>query len=70
MATTGGHRVRRCSMCGVSWPSEEQFKTCFDCGGETDFAMTSSPPDLSLEEATSRQRHFEFERYLEKHDRD
>lgn len=26
--------VRRCSMCGISWPVG--FDKCYECGGKTD----------------------------------
>jgi hypothetical protein len=53
---------RRCSICGITWP--RQFKKCYECGGATDIGKVT--PTLTVEEATSKQRHFEFEEYLEK----
>ena len=62
-----GAACRRCSVCAISWPVE--FDKCYDCGGETDLCRTSDGPTITAQEATSKQRHFEFEAWLEKNGR-
>jgi hypothetical protein len=57
-----GEKARRCTMCGISWP--EPFKRCYQCGGATD--LFKGKPTITVEEAESIKKHYEFEQYLEK----
>ncbi|HEX5369109.1 MAG TPA: hypothetical protein VFY10_06805 [Dehalococcoidia bacterium] len=54
-------RARRCSICGISWPAE--FDKCYECGGATD--LFKGEPTITVEEAESKKRHYEFDKYLE-----
>lgn len=58
---SSSERGRRCTVCGITWPAS--FKRCYECGGPTDLGKIA--PTLTEEEATSKQRHWEFEQYLE-----
>lgn len=57
--------ARRCTMCGISWPP--QFGKCYQCGEPTD--LFRGKPTLSVEEAYSIKKNYEFEQYLEKEGR-
>jgi hypothetical protein len=58
---------RRCSMCGITWPTE--FEKCYQCGGETSLSRSTDGPSITFDEARSMKNHYEFERYLEKEGR-
>jgi hypothetical protein len=55
-------------MCGISWPP--QFTRCYECGDVLEMSRASSGPTLTVEEAESRKKHWEFERYLEREGRE
>ena len=60
---------RRCSICGISWPLDDEFKRCYgeNCGRKTD-PVSNVNPDMSMLEALSMKRHYKFERHYEKHE--
>lgn len=57
----------RCSTCGVNWPRTADFCKCPE--HETDTSVITGTP-LPLDEALSLKKHFEFERFFEKWDRE
>jgi len=60
-----GKTAKRCTVCGISWPSK--YARCYQCGGPIDFHRGA--PSITEEEAKSMKNHYEFEKYLEKEGR-
>lgn len=62
----GRPSARRCSMCGLSFPNDEEetWKECARCGEPTD-VIVGGGPNITDEEATKVLRAREFEEYLE-----
>jgi hypothetical protein len=65
MSDASTPNARRCTICALSFPPEEAWKTCAQCGEATD-PIGNAAPNITTEEATSMLRHREFEEYLEK----
>lgn len=65
MSDASTPNARRCTMCALSFPPEEEWKTCAQCGEPTD-PIGNAKPNVTEEEATSILRHREFDEYLEK----
>lgn len=51
----------RCGICGVSWPDDRAFDPCPECEQPTQRMSMMEP--LSLDEAWTRKRHADFERF-------
>lgn len=57
--------TRRCSNCGINWPSDSDFGTCYECGGSTSW-IANDEPDFNKKEGMRRKAHWDFERHYEK----
>lgn len=55
----------RCSLCSLDWPMTPEYKLCKKCGERT--TPFSNIEHMPVAEAKSLTRHFDFERYYEKH---
>lgn len=56
----------RCPMCLVNWPHHSLYQPCPECGEQTSAIRDIEPIDA--DEALSRKRHADFERYCEDRD--
>ena len=59
------HRSRRCTMCNVSWPLNDDYRDCPSCGQPT-WRSTADP--MPEDEARREKARHDFERYLERRD--
>lgn len=58
---------RRCSIGCATWPDDEQYEQCPECGTPTDRFSNAGRDLLDEEEARSRKLIAEFEDYYEQH---
>jgi hypothetical protein len=54
---------RRCSLGCESWPDDDRYSVCPNCGEETERFRNLYP--LSLKEAESKVNHIKFEAFYE-----
>jgi hypothetical protein len=58
--------ARRCDLACAPWPAKPPYKVCPECQEPTKVVSNDTP--LSDDEAQSRARHAEFERFYEEWD--
>lgn len=56
--------TRRCTVCALSLPNDLKWKSCPQCGEDTDI-IGNATPNTTEKEATSLLRAREFQEYLE-----
>ena len=53
----------RCNPCSTNWPPSSDYNPCPECEGKTDFF--SNTDSIDADEALSRKKHADFERFWE-----
>jgi hypothetical protein len=53
--------ARRCSTCGVNWPTDWKYRECAHCGGTTDHISNADP--IPEDEAKRTLHHLKFDAF-------